>query len=249
MRSVEWLNANRYRVYPFIEDSVLTLSGGSTMGNNVLLDFKLTSFERAACDVSLTSIDVTAVLLTFTFTYTGGDTFTLLIPVNSATPYITYKSVAGDWRVNAVFGEGILDLGVLTPGLYTLTNTPVIERALLNFQDIHRVNSVAADTGAQLKNSVLLEDGYNCALQFITDASTLRISAIRGSGAGLCCDAAPAGSIVCTDTLLRINGLAADDLGSFGISGGDGVIVAPDPTNHKIVVSSKSDLNDEQKCG
>lgn len=251
MRRVEWLNANKYRSYPLVEDALLDMSGGLTLGKDVLLDFKLTSFEREACDVTLTSVGVTATLLTFTFTYSGspGGTFSITVPVNAATPYTAYLLSANAYRITAIFGSGIVELGALTPGTYTLTYSPMIEPALLHFQDRHRLTSVSADTGLPLTDVVYFEEGYNCSMQFLQASGTIRISAIRGAGAGLYCDDPPEGSIVCSDVLLRINGLAADDLGSFVLGAGNGVEITPDPDNHKIIVKTKSDISDERKCG
>lgn len=251
MRRVEWLNANKYRSYPLVEDALLDMSGGLTLGKDVLLDFKLTSFEREACDVTLTSVGVTPTLLTFTFTYSGspGGTFSIIVPVNAATPYTAYLLSASAYRITATFGSGIVDLGALTPGTYTLTYTPMIEPALLHFQDRHQLTSVSADTGLPLTGIVYIEEGYNCSTQFLLASGTIRISAIRGAGAGLYCGDPPVGSIVCSDVLLRINGLSADDLGSFMLGAGQGVIITPDPANNKIVVEAKPDIMDEEKCG
>lgn len=251
MRRVEWLNANKYRSYPFVENSQMDASGVFVLANDVLLDFKLTSFEREACDVMLSGLDITATTVTFNFDYTGtpGGSFSILVPANAATPYTTYKVSANAYRITATFGEGIAYLATLTPGTYYMTSTPLIEPALLHFQDIHRITTVSADVGAPLKAVVFFEEGYNCSIQMMAASSTFRISAIRGSGAGLNCDTPPVGSIVCSDVLLRINGLAADDLGSFMIGGGNGVEITPDPTNHKIIVKAKSDIQDGGKCG
>ena len=71
-RTIQWLNANSHRRYPFIEDNSLVFAGGEVT-NDVLLDFQFRSFVHPPAPIWLdnisASIDVgramTIVVMTF----------------------------------------------------------------------------------------------------------------------------------------------------------------------------------------
>ena len=255
-RQVEWLNANAYRRYPFIEDQQL-VAGGLTMDDSVILDFNGVSYLQEPRLVALRSVTIvpgTVKQGTFTFEYVGGpgvyNPFSFTVPENAAVPYRAVEHVAAAHYLTCVFGEGLNAFLQNTPGTYTFSGAPQIEPVLVSFQPNHRLtNIVGTQPGSvDLNNgTILLEEGYNCQLDWNWHLNSIRISAVRGAGAGIDCTPATTGVVLCKDVLLRINGMHGSDQGDFILSGGSGIEVSAVPAEHKIVIKAKT--FDERQCG
>lgn len=256
-RQIEWLNANRYRRYPFVEDSSdVVLDAGVVMPNSTVLDFDAldyTACERRARLTRVTVASGSPGIVTFEFAIYRTDgpdqTVTFAVPENGVFPYTVTNYTAGVLHARCTFGEGVLVLlDSLADGTYT-TSAPV-EPALIYGQCKHRVTKLLATAPGSTPavNNVYLREGHNCQVTIVPAGDIVKIAAVLGAGMGRDCDPVP-GKLQCYEVLLRINGLRADDNGAFILGGGDGVQVIPDPANHKIVIKGRSTQLDDNACG
>ena len=251
-RTVQWLNENSYRAYPFVEDSNLA-AGSLAISNAVLLDFSGIVYNRVAQAVRLLRVEITSAVVPegiFTFGYAAGSEFSLSVPASASLPYTAVVSVAGSHRMLGVFGEGITTLLTNPAGTYTLDAPPQIEPALLVFQDKHRVISVRGSSLGSVAASgvVYLGEGYNCDIAVDSEANAITISAIRGAGNGIYCGTLDSAVLKCNEALLSLNGFHADDNGNFILLAGEGVNIIPDVANHVVEVAGNKTL-DELGCG
>lgn len=251
-RTVQWLNENSYRAYPFVEDSNLT-AGSLTVSNAVVLDFSGVVYSLAAQAVRLLRFEITSAVVPegiFTFGYASGSEFSLTVPASAALPYTAVVAVNGSHRMVGVFGAGITELLANVAGTYTLDVPAQLEPALLVFQDVHRVISVTGSTAGSVAASgaVYLGEGYNCNIAVDAEANAVTIAAIRGAGNGVYCGTLDSGVLKCNEVLLSLNGFHADDNGDFVLLAGEGVNIIPDVANHVVEVSSDKKL-DELGCG
>lgn len=251
-RSVQWLNENSYRLYPFVEDSVLT-AGTATLPLAALLDMSITNYNSDACDVRLLTFEITSAVVPeciFTFEYVGGSQFTVTVPSSAALPYTTTVSSAAVHRVTCVFGTGMNDLFDLTAATYTLDTPPVIEPALASFHSGTRVDSIigTAVGSTAVTGIVYMMEGYNCVIGTSLSDNSITISAVRGGGAGMNCDTlAPVAPYTCYTALMSINGFHGDDNGNIDLIGGDGVTIIPSGNGLIRVVGAKQ--NTDVECG
>ena len=235
-RSIQWLNDNQYRAYPFIEDANLAYSVG-TLPNTVFLDFSSVNFLFAPVAIKLMQFEVISSggnkSIVFTVRYDGMQALPygeidILVPGNGATPYTTVVNVTNAYRITATLGEGIQELALLIDGIYPMTDPPEYEPITGIFQPGHRVDSVAGTKTGEtdaLVGDVYLREGYNCSIT-LQGTDTVRIAAGRGEGAGISCTPYAEEDILCQDVLLRINGLRANDLGNFALLAGPGASVS-----------------------
>jgi len=255
-RQVEWLNANAYRRYPFVEDQQL-VSGSLTMDDSVILDFSGVSYLQDPRPVALQSVMIipgTPKQGVFTFMYVGGpavyNPFSFIVPENAAVPYQAVLHTVEAHYLVCVFGEGLQSFLQNAPGTYVFAGLPQIEPALVSFQPNHRVTNIVG-TGAgsiDLGNGmILLEEGHNCQIDLNWYLNAISISAIRGAGAGIDCAPVTTGVLLCEDVLLRINGMHGNDQGDFILGGGPGVEVIGVPDEHKVIIRAKT--FDERQCG
>ena len=244
IRQTDWLNLNRYRAYPFSEDSRLDAGSLVSFENSVLLDFQLVSYTLAPRAVRLTQIEITNTPDTaiFTFEYVGGGTFTLTVPVTASFPYAA-KITSSAHYIQAIFGRGIVDLiNDNAVGTYTLTYTPNIEPALTAFQPLHRVESIQAVEATPddvLTGTIHLEEGYNCRIEVNSDFDRVTINGRLGAGAGQDCTGP---QDECLDSLLCINGLHAGGYGDFLLQGHNGVDVIPEPENNRVIIRAQESM-------
>ena len=251
-RSVQWLNENSYRAYPFVEDSNMT-AGSITIPLSAILDFSLINYAVSARRVRLLRFVITADVVPqgiFYFGYEGDIEFTVTVPASASFPFKAITFVADLHMVTCIFGAGIPELLANPAGMYTL-NTPVpIEPALLSFQNKHRVNSVTGTAlgSAAASGLVYLTEGYNCNIAVTPSTNTVVLSAIYGAGAGINCNPIVSAAPVCKDVLLSINGFHADDNGNFELLGGEGVTIIPVKGSALVRIVSAKKL-DELGCG
>lgn len=248
-RSVQWLNANRYRRYPFVENSSLSASGGLVLPDSAIVDFQVTNYLYEAGPVRLvqfTIVSGTPKTGVFRFQYSVGDTVDLSVPESAAFPFRSTVHDSSLHNVVCVFGEGIIDLLQNAPGTYFINAE--IEPALCGFQDKHRLLSVEAEGATTLEGPIVIREGYGCLVTIQTDQNAVRIAASKGAGAGIPCDELDPDRIKCNEVFLRINGLQADSLGAFTLVGMDGVEVIPEPDEHRIRIRAKIQ-QDELVCG
>lgn len=256
-RSIEWLNANAYRNYPFVEDSVL-VAGDLSIPPSTVLDFSLVSHGAYAAQglilLSVTITDTPVPACTFVFQLTSDDDVTLgfSVPVSASFPY-TATCTSNGLQAACVFGEGVIELAANTPGVYTFTTftPPAVEPVLLVFQDKHRLNSVAAiSVGSQIISGYLaVAEGYNCQVVADKETNTLRLSAYPGAGLGRYCGDYDTGEPTCQDVFLSINGMHADDTGNFELIGGNGVSIIAEKDSNVVRVVGSAAIKGKVQCG
>ena len=250
-RSIQWLNENSYRAYPFIEDSDMTATGGLTLSPSVVLDFSLVNYASNAQPVRLRSLEITAAPVPegiFTFAYDAGPTFSFAVPASASLPFTAVISSAGMHTTIGVFGAGIATLLTAAVGIYYFNTPPIVEPVLTVFQAARRLNTLVG-TGlgsVTIAGAIKLVEGYNCAVTLNTSTNTAVIAARAGAGAGRYCLPLDTTEPTCSDVLLSINGMHADDNGNFELRGGPGVTIIPG-SNEIIVRGAKSSTDAE--CG
>lgn len=253
IRTVEWLNANKYRRYPFVDDADMTLATAYTgecaqavLADDVILDFQAVVLANTytAGAFKLAGIDVSATALVFRFSV-GNIAIALSVPANAIFPY-NAEALSNGARYSAVFGEGCMDLLCATAFAYT-ANIP-LQPALLVDQSRHRVDSVRARPGTQatLMGRVFVEPGYNC--DPVVMPGRVRLTAGHGWGAGRYCYPLTDDVISCREAVLRLNGQTASDDGNINLSV-IGAAVGPDPDAPNTVLIRTSRMLDNMKCG
>lgn len=239
LRRTEWLNSNAYRRYPFIPDSIMSASG-LTLPDNAILDFRVSNYYLTPVDLSLINVELvdggtkTAI---FTFIYGAGSRIYLSVPETAEFPYSVTEATESHYVV-CTFGEGVKELFyAYVPGEYDFSDAlPKIEPVLLSFQLKHRVSKVTAHNDTGLTGLINAEEGFNCNLEFTNNDNSIRISALRGAGAGLYCAEDDYDKEECIAALKRINGLVAGDNGDFLLTAGSGVEIVPDQANNRIII-------------
>lgn len=258
-RTIQWLNANAYRNYPFVEDAKLDLSGGYTLDKGVLLDFRCVSYVHSQRAIRLKQIAVYAPpsgpkVASFSFVFDNAVTYgtiILYVPENGVIPYASTAHIPEAYHTTCLFGPGMAQIFALPPGTYSLLESPQIEPALIGYQPAHRVLSIRAEGPLEttvLSGDIHVREGYNCQVTVRPETDTVRISAIKGAGQGISCEKVDEGVLSCTDALLHLNGRRAGDSGEFILRGAFGVELFADPENHTIVISippAKQDI----ECG
>ena len=69
----QWLNENRFRVYPFIEDSILTDDSDTlSLPNSTIIDLSVTVYGSYGINIKLYSVEVAPSGTTVTFTFQYG---------------------------------------------------------------------------------------------------------------------------------------------------------------------------------
>lgn len=253
--TTQWLNANEYRRYPFIEDEDMT-SGGITVPESTFLDFRAVSYVQTPGTVVLNQFTVTEPgsgprTVTFQFAFSAsGDTFSFTVPANAGIPYSAEMHDSLVHHIFAKIGSGISELAQNTPGTYSMDDPPALEPSRIQFQAEHRLGFVTAAGAGQdtLTGHVRMKEGYNCRI-VIRDNNHIRIDAARGHGEGISCERIDPDVVLCSESLLRINGLSAGDQGDFMLAAGDGTEVVPDPDNHRIIVRGTPDAEELEECG
>lgn len=254
IRTVEWLNANRYRRYPFVDDADMSLNAGAYNGvcalpylpDDVMLDFQAVALTNtyAAGTFKLSSIDVSPTALVFRFSI-GNIPIALSVPSHAAYPY-NAEAISNGARYSAVFGEGCANLLCAEP--FTYTAAIPLQPALLVDQSRHRVDSVRAKPGTQatLAGRVFVEPGYNC--DPVVMPGRVRLTAGHGWGAGRYCYPLSDDVISCREAVLRLNGQTASDDGNINLSV-IGASVGPDPVDPNTVLIRTPRMFDNMKCG
>lgn len=268
-RTVQWLNNNRYRRYPFKEDIVLLynvrnfLDKSFILPDNLILDFQCVLYKGTLRSVALTSIVYETLNNQKTLTLVFSDTLgfmsaEVLIPEN-AEPYFTPSVYNTNYTLKCVIGEGledvinflssfnaakvILDISVDTHEFQQ------IEPSLVGIQDKHRIVSLNGDTveSIPISGDVYWENGYGTEVFFELTSNTIFIKSGPGSGAGFGCSRRYPNLPDCKGQLLSINGLYANGSGNIDLGSNGGLEVIPEPNNNRIVFKSKppTDLN----CG
>lgn len=246
-RSEEWLNQNRYRAYPFVEDASLEATGGAlTLANDCVVDASLVSYNIALADLHLASLAVAGDGSTVTFTFVAGATsMVIIVPGVFTGIYEGRVTVSAGGRLSRLlrvkFAEGVpvLAANLAYRGNTYAFTTARMEPAVSVQQISTRVSSINGYTG-----TIYFSDGYNSSVSLLAATNVLRFSAIVGGGLGVSCDPLPGeppGD--CSQMIYYINGRHPDWLGRFFIRGAGGLTVQTDPTNYKIILGTGIDVD------
>lgn len=245
-RTTEWLNANRYRRYPFRDGTSLTCKTGQVLANDVLLDCQLTSRILARFPFVLLTVQVITDAILFCFGYDTVMCYAA-IPVAATYPF-TVTGISGGLRYSLVFGPGCDTIQNFAHGTYELVTPPEIQPAIVIVQDRHHIDSVTAKGTDQdtLTGLIYVEPGYNCNPVITTDK--IHLSAGLGFGAGRYCVRLDGADVSCAEALLWWNGQNASEDGNIIIKGGAGVTVESRPDENLVVIRGSKAL-ENLKCG
>jgi hypothetical protein len=216
------------------------------LSNDVLLDCRLVSYTRAQAESSLSSVEVTAGQLIFTFSY-GGVLFYVTVPTAASYPYTVTGSSSG-LQYAFIFGEGCKTLLAWPIGTYSLNESPVLQPALTVVQDRHRVDTVRATGSGQetLSGRVYIEAGYNC--EPVVMPNKIQLSAGLGYGAGRYCNSLSDAVRSCAEAILWVGGQHADETGNLPLVAGHGVEIESQPEQNRVVIRGNKVL-EQTKCG
>jgi len=247
-RVLQWLNANGYRRYPFVEDTSAVMIGPGgvevALPDDCLLDIQFTDYWSAAGDIRLQTIEVVSGGLQVVFAHADGVAqYTANVPANGAWPYRLHLT-SGDWTMHAVFGRGVATIvDSWASGTYTAASDLRVEPALLCFQGRHRVASVCGDsqTSVPVAGDVFWQAGYSMRIFLQPAIRGIMISPVPGAGRGYSCEQSEADRANCDDILLLVNGASAGASGHFPLFGRNGVSVEPRPDRHEIIVRTNAE--------
>ena len=249
-RTIEWLNANAHRRYPFVDDAALTVTGPATktVPNDLLLDFKQTIYVTGDPTqiTQVSTLEVAAGSLTVTFQSYNGP-WSVVVPAAASYPYRT-RNYSNAFQYNIVFGPGLGTVLGWTAGVYTFTTPPQLQPGLIVIQNKHRLDTVQAVGVDQdiLYGKVYVEPGYNCDVIVVPDK--IQLLAGLGLGAGVYCGEPEDDEITCNYAFLRWNGIHAGVHGDIQLIGGPGVEIEPKPDDHTVVIRGTKTL-ENLKCG
>lgn len=252
-RVIPWINANRYRRYPFVEDTLYAATPAINMSDAVIVDFGATTYQGN--EVILTQVELLVPGLgprsvTF-YLQCGANVFPVNVPENSSFPYTTTVTYTNNYVVRITFDVGVIALLDDNPaGIYAFNNVLRFEPALTSIQFASRVFAIRGITTppgwviAAATGTVTVQEKHNVQLALDPTTNTMIISAILGAGEGILCEPPEDDKLLCNQVFLRINGLHAGESGDFQLLGGPGVEVIPDPANHRVIVRSKRNIEE-----
>jgi len=249
--TTEWINQNRYRRYPFIEDTVLE-DGTAVMRltDDCVVDAYFIAYNTALPNLRLHSVAVDGGGVSVTFTFRAGvaSEYAIIVPGSVETTYEgTVRVTAGGLLsvlLRVMFAEGVAELAsnpVYQGNTYTFTDA-LLEPCVAVKQWNNRVASVNAKT-----EEVYFGDGVNTRITLAPDLNVLRVTAAIGEGLGISCEPAAGGAADCSEAIYYINGRHPDWLGRFGLRGGGGIMIEADPANHKLTIKTAVDKR-RPKC-
>lgn len=253
MAVTQWKNHNRYRSYPFVENSdMVGLFGAQplTLPDNTLLDFALISYllEEGDYSVVLVSLSVAAGGASVTFNFMLGAFHPMPITVSAAIvpPYeaefrLDVTPGTGWLIARPIFGEGVVEIAAdaANHGKTFTFNTLNIEPATYSQMAKSLVTSISVEGGIELLDGdVKILEGYNMKVDFNDTTNELTIGAGIGAGAGIPCSPQLTDPADCPEGIFYLNGRHPDWWGKFFIQAGPGIEVEAFPASNKIVISS-----------
>ena len=248
--TIEWLNLNAQRAYPFVGDTLWDLIGPQTiqLPMDLVLDCHCVAYTQVSGVLQLISISIATVglikLITLQF-QAGSTVFDMIVPSNASNPYTASLSVGAD-MLTLILGTGIETMAGYPDGTYMPTDTLLIEPALVDFLDGYQLISLSGDyTGSvPVDGTVYMQEGYNTVITVNTAAKAITLAAHRGAGAGINCNRVDPSRPTCNQVLLCLNDMYADGNGDIQLAGGNGVEIQADPANHKLIIRAKLSQTD-----
>ena len=273
-RTMEWLNENQNRRYPFVDDADLSVAGHSfVVPNDLLLDIQATSTLGVSTYFVLLDFTVAPDSKSIRLHFVGGEpTYALQIdlnidvPVTGVWPYTTVMilqvpywqggpGVVGTLQgvYTVTLGPGVVTLAQNPPGTYTLAHPPQINPGLLMEQGLCRVDSLTSSDlnypHDEIVGPITVQPGYNC--ETTCSDGVLSFRAGSGFGAGVSCDLPGAGTpdptkVSCAEALLWFSGVSASQDGNVELAAGPGVVITPDPEHNTIYISGAKSLPNKE---
>lgn len=258
-RILQWTNSNRYRRYPLVDDASYDVyrvdEGGNisnfVFNNEVLLDMSFVTYLHAAPVVTMPYLNIinnppAPASCTLTFSVMSGTVESLVwvtIPVNSVFPVLVSAVVPGQYRLQCIVGEGLMNICQWSTHRYYFRNPPVILPSCIVAMDKHRVDAVRGSTEASIRlvGNVFVEEGNNVSLTITPETNTLTIAALVGAGKGVSCDVLP-NARVAADGIISVNDVLPDSVGNINILDGSGVTIIPFDA-HTLSVKATIDDN------
>ena len=234
--SVEWLNQNRYRKYPFVEDGEPLVSG-SALPDNLLLDLRLIVHTEGlaedafgAATVSFREferVDASNTILKFNRNAADSVEFTVTIPTAAAFPYEARTSVnttTERYDLICVVGEGFATLLGYGLGTHTVSGGD-LEPTTVQYQTNHRVTSIIGDNALSvpIDGDIYFQEGYGMAVNVDAAQDQIRLTAYPGGGAGFPCDSVIPDPYV--DIILTSTASAATTVSTASLGQPEGTIV------------------------
>lgn len=272
---VEFLTENKFRRYPFVEDStVLSSDGEYSLPNSIILDLRGFHRERpelkpqlvaiiGSMAASISTLDAVAGEWSLFFAMGNlGDPLVFRVGIpedNTIWPFQAEVSVVDpkyperDVRlghIRVTVGEDILD--VSQSFSCGFENTALIEPSLvaeLYQTQVDFVKLIHTEGASEFVGGDLkIVGGYNTEVSL--DTKGILITSSRGSGTlgqftGSTLD--PSAS-ACRGRIFSINGSMPDQRGRFFIKGTNGVSIKDLPDQHKIQIVLSTELLGGNKC-
>lgn len=214
IRTIEWLNSNSYRRYPFVQDAVPMING-ARIPDDFLLDFSLLDYTDGVVDTQATVVRLERVTLvgeTLSLRFLrGSDTYySVDVPTTAALPYtasIEVSTPIQHYHIRCTVGNGI---HTVTHG--TVTGLSDVEPVLVQYQTMHRVTALlgTAKDSIPVDGEVYLQEGYGVSIHIDRELDQVRFNGYPGGGAGYPCDnyAGPDGvDVICTDMVNQPTGM------------------------------------------
>ena len=250
-RTVEWLNANQNRRYPFVDDDPMVLDYTGQLPVDLVLDFQFSiqQSDVQGAAAQLAEIDVAPDRSALTFRFRVNSRYLVVeVPAAAVQPF----TVDGTWvetgligNYTVCFGEGCAAFAS-SQAVGVHNASAQIDPALILTHQNCRVDSIGSPNGQQLQGVITVEPGYNC--EPTTDGTVLRFQAGQGAGAGQYCGDPLYDVLSCQNAWLWFNGQHASQDGNIVLAGGSGVQITPDPDNNTIVIQGSIGLAN-QECG
>lgn len=245
IRTIQWLNANRYRRYPIVENAPISFSGTAgefTLPSELLLDVQITDYYRRAGMITLYSVTVETNQIAVVFGYApeGADPepiHTLYIPKNGTWPYRMVQNTA-ERTIQATFGRGVEFFNAQPNGVYYAVGLTQIEPSLIIYQGRHRVESIVGDspTSVPISGDIYWEEGYSVRISIQQLSNSVILVPVPGAGAGYSCERTMPDRAAYNNMLLLVNGVPGDAAGNIQLAGRRGIAVEPVTDKHEIRV-------------
>lgn len=238
-RTTEWLNLNRYRRYPLIEDEPLVDDTGVLeLPDSCIVDaYYVVYSDVADQDLRLhqVSVDGGGASVTFVFRVEAATDYTLVVPATLDPTYegrvrvTTGSSLQTLLRV--VFAGGVAEIAAdptYQGNTYTFTDK-LLEPSVTSLQGANRVTSINGHVGA-----IYFADGTSSRVTVSESLNVVRVICAVGTGTGVSCE--EAGGKSCSESIYYINGRHPDWLGRFGLRAGPGMTIDANKDEHKLIL-------------
>lgn len=240
-KTLDWLDENSYRKYPFTDASILTsVDSQLTLADNVILDcsFVLNSYAT----VTLESIDVVG--NTVSFNFSNGVSFDAL---NNTSTHQYVRLASGDLLV---LGEGITDL--TTEGTYIFDSNQILISKITVFDAFWSgVVSINFDSLGATSGDIKLIEGIQTCIS--ANGEILSITADADCGIPLDCSDYADLPDDCSDIISYINGIGPDTDGVLTINSDSKTVIIEENSNdlgldgtkkRRLYVGLDFDVND-----